>query len=115
MRGTMIRWLTGCGIPAVILLAAVSRIARPDATEARLRQPVAVVPADEGRRLFIANRRAGSVSVVDVDRRQVLAEPVVGRMLADLTDAGEGRLLAVDEAANELIVLVRRGDSLDVT
>jgi YVTN family beta-propeller protein len=81
----------------------------------RLRRPVAVVPADEGRRLFVANRRAGSVSVIDVDRRQVLAEKVIGRTLADLTDAGEGRFLAVDEAAGELIVLARHGDSLDET
>jgi YVTN family beta-propeller protein len=111
----MTRWISWCGIPAAILFAAVSLTARPDAVDVRLRRPVAVVPADEGRRLFVANRRAGSVSVIDVDRRQVLAEKVIGRTLADLTDAGDGRLLTVDEAAGELIVLARHGDSLDAT
>ncbi len=110
----MIRWIGWCGIPAVILFAAVSLPARPDAADVRLRRPVAVVPADDGRRLFVANRRAGSVSVIDVDRRQVLAEKVIGRTLADLTDAGDGRLLAVDEAAGELIILARHGDALDM-
>jgi YVTN family beta-propeller protein len=111
----MTRWISWCSIPAAILFAAVSLTARPDAADVRLRHPVAVVPADEGRRLFVANRRAGSVSVIDVDRRQVLAEKVIGRTLADLTDAGDGRFLAVDEAAGELIVLARHGDSLDET
>jgi cytochrome c peroxidase len=111
----MTRWTIGCGIPAAILFAAVSLIARPDAADVRLRRPVAVVPADDGRRLFVANRCTGSVSVIDVDRRQVLTEKVIGRTLADLTDAGDGRFLAVDEAAGELIVLARHGDSLDVT
>src|SRR6516164_8171747 len=68
--------------------------------EARLRRPVALVPVDEGRRLFVANR-AGSVSVIDVERRRVIAAVSVGRCLADLVDAGAGRLLAVEESAGE--------------
>jgi YVTN family beta-propeller protein len=109
------RWLASCGTPTAVLLAAVSLTARPDTSGVRLRRPVAVVVADDGHRLFVANRRTGSVSVIDVDRRQVLAEPVVGQVLADLADAGEGRFLAVDEEAGGLIVLTRRGDSLDAT
>jgi mono/diheme cytochrome c family protein len=78
--------------------------------DARLRRPIAVVPADGGRRLFVANRRAGSVSVLDVERGRVRAETVIGKLLADLTDAGDGRLLAVEEAVGELIVLDCRRD-----
>ncbi len=77
-----------------------------------LRQPVALVVADEGRRLFVANRSAGSVSTIDVERGRVLAETAVGKRLADLVDGGEGQLLAIDESAGELAVLKRDKDSL---
>lgn len=97
---------------ACVVLTARSGDDAPPA-EARLRRPVALVPADDGRRLFVANR-AGSVSVIDVEHRRVIAEVSVGRRLADLVDAGAGRLLAVDESAGEAIVLKRRGDSLKV-
>jgi YVTN family beta-propeller protein len=85
------------------------------AAEARLRRPVAVVAADNGRRLFVANRRAGTVSVIDGDSGRVIDEIAVGRLLADLVDAGDGRLLAVDEAMGELLVLKRGMDRLAVT
>ena len=78
----------------------------------KLRQPVALVSAEEGRRLFVANRRAGTVSIIDVEAGRVIAETAVGRRLADLADGGEGRLLAIDEAAGELVVLKRDKDSL---
>ncbi len=81
---------------------------------ARLRRPVALVAAEDGRRLFVANRRAGTVSVIDVDSGRAIAETAVGRLLADLADAGDGRLLAVEEAAGELVVLDRRQDTLAV-
>jgi YVTN family beta-propeller protein len=91
-----------------------SRATNDKAAEARLRRPVAIVAADNGRRLFVANRRAGSVSVIDGDGGRVIAEATVGRLLADLTDGGDGRLLAVDEASGELLVLDRKRDSLAV-
>jgi YVTN family beta-propeller protein len=107
-------------VPAATLLVA-ALAARPGgvdppagkrATDVRLRRPVAVVAADGGRRLFVANRRAGSVSMIDVEHRQVIAEAAVGRTLADLADAGDGRLVALDEAAGEMVVLTRNRDSL---
>jgi YVTN family beta-propeller protein len=80
----------------------------------RWRRPVALVPAEDGRRLFVANR-GGSVSVVDVEKLRVLAETDVGRRLADLAAGPGGRLLAVDEAAGELLVLAPAGDAVRVT
>ncbi len=80
-----------------------------------LQQPVALVVADEGRRLFVANRRAGTVSAIDVERGRVFAEIAVGKRLADLADGGDGQLLAIDECAGELAVLKRDKDSLAVT
>ncbi|MHB1423540.1 MAG: cytochrome c peroxidase [Gemmataceae bacterium] len=82
--------------------------------EARLRRPAALVAVEDGRRLFVANRRAGTVSAIDADGGRVIAEAAVGRMLADLADAGAGKLLAVDEAAGELVVLERGHDRLGV-
>ena len=87
---------------------------KPKTENRGLRQPVALVVADEGRRLFVANRCAGTVSAIDVERGRVLAEIVVGKRLADLMHGGEGQLLALDEAAGELIVLKRDNDSLAV-
>lgn len=81
---------------------------------AGLRQPAALVVADGGRRLFVANRCAGTVSTIDVERGRVIAETTVGRRLADLSEGGEGRLLTLDEAAGELAVLKRDKDSLAV-
>ncbi len=88
---------------------------RKPKTENRvLRQPIALVAADEGRRLFVANRRTGTVSALDVERGWVIAETTVGRRLADLADGGDGRLLVVDEATGELAVLTRGKDSLTI-
>jgi mono/diheme cytochrome c family protein len=85
------------------------------AAEARLRRPVALVAADGGRRLFVANRSAGTISLIDSDGGRVIDETAVGLLLADLADAGDSRLLAVDEAAGELLVLKCERDRLTVT
>jgi YVTN family beta-propeller protein len=73
-----------------------------------LRRPVAVVVAQHGHRLFVANSQSGSVSEIDVDKKEVTREVNVGQSLADLTAAPDGRLLAVDQAAGELVVLAPR-------
>jgi YVTN family beta-propeller protein len=106
-----------CSLVAAVLAAAAILAPSPGADTpagiARLRRPVALVPAADGKRLFVANR-AGSVSVLDTAKRQVIAEIDAGRRLADLAAAPDGRLLAVDEAAGELLVLESKGESLTV-
>lgn len=92
-----------------------SVLAGGKSVEARLRRPVALVAVDDGRRLFVANRRAGTVSVIDGDAGRVIDEAAVAQLLADLADAGDGRLLAVEEPAGELLVLERERDRLAVT
>ncbi len=87
---------------------------KPKTENPGLRQPVALVVADEGRRLFVASRCAGTVSVIDVECRRVLAEIAVGKRLADLVDGGDGQLLSIDESAGELVLLKRDRDSLSV-
>src|SRR5207244_3248116 len=70
--------------------------------------------ADDGKALFVANR-GGSVATIDLARRETIAETGIGRQLADLAATPDGRhLLAVDEGANEVIVLVRHGTALEM-
>lgn len=81
----------------------------------RLRRPVALVEANDGKLLFIANRQSGTISVVDVMLRRPIGETQVGRKLADLAWVADQReLLAVDEAANEVLVIDVRGAQLAV-
>src|SRR5262249_51681079 len=68
----------------------------------------------EDRWLFTANQRSGSITTLDTTTRCPHAEVHVGQHLADLTATPDGRLLAVDEAADELIVLSRKGPKLQV-
>ena len=81
----------------------------------RLRRPVALALVDHGKSLCVANQRSGSISIVDAAKLQPIAEWVVGRGLADLTAMPDGRhLLAVDEAAHELILLEYRDRMLNL-
>jgi YVTN family beta-propeller protein len=77
---------------------------------ARVRRPSALVVGPDGRSLFVANKRSGSISILDVDRARPVSEIPVGRRIADLVVIAHGqRLLTVDEEAAELIELDCRG------
>src|SRR5262249_59030704 len=81
----------------------------------RMRGPVALVLSKDGGRLFAANGRSGSLSVIDARRGGVIAEHDVGLGLADLAARGGGRhLLAVDRAVGELILLSHEDPSVRV-
>jgi YVTN family beta-propeller protein len=87
----------------------------PPAARICLRRPVAAVLLADGRTVAVANRRSGTVSVVDVQAGQVINEVAVGGTLADLAALSDRRhLLAVDEAKHELIALSSDGGSLTV-
>jgi YVTN family beta-propeller protein len=66
---------------------------------------VALVPSGDRAWLYVANRESGTISVIDINRAEVVAETKVGASLADL-DAipgeGGGDLLAVDEGSGRL-------------
>jgi YVTN family beta-propeller protein len=75
----------------------------------RMRQPVALVCTDVGKTLLVANRRSGSLSVIDADSRKVVAEHEVGRGLADLANLpGDQHLLVIDQAGSELLLIDAR-------
>jgi YVTN family beta-propeller protein len=83
--------------------------------ERRVRQPVALVCADGGKTVFVANRRSGSLLVIDAATKKVVAESEVGRGLADLATLPDGRqLLAVDQTANELLLIKYQDRSIRV-
>src|SRR5947209_7875473 len=101
---------------AALLLLSIAAMARGDEpSQPRLRQPVALAFDGDGAWLFAANRRSGSLSVIDVAASRVVAEPEVGRGLADLAPLPGGRrLLAVDQAGDRLVLVEVRGPSVRV-
>lgn len=79
------------------------------------RRPVALCTSADGRWLYVACRESGTLSVVDTGRGQVVAEHRVGRLLADVCAVpGSQRLLVVDEAAHEVLVLEAREAEVEV-
>lgn len=109
-------------LPASMMLILVALASVKDApsaagsrsTEARFRRPVALVASPDGSRLFVANRRSGSVSIVDWNEGRVEAEFDVAKGLADLASWRDGRLLAVDREGNALVVLKAGEGSIEV-
>lgn len=82
-------------------------------TPIRLRRPITLAVADGGRTLIVGERDAGSVALVDVDAKRIVAERRVGHRLSDLHVSGDAKsLLALDESAGELIALRRDGIGL---
>lgn len=68
----------------------------------------------DGRWLVGANRRSGTVSVIDAEHLRVRDEVAVGRGLSDIVAAPGGGLLATDKDAGELVVIDQRGPELHV-
>src|SRR5262249_27627426 len=78
----------------------------------RFRGPVALALLDDGKTLLTANRRSGSLSMIDTATNAVTGEVAVGKQLSGLVQVpGRDLLLAIDEAAHELIVLAQEARS----
>jgi DNA-binding beta-propeller fold protein YncE len=99
----------GPGAPADRFSRASDPPAQPteaDAPHPRQRQPVAMALSHDDRWLWVANRRSGTVQLLDLANRRVISELPVGRSLADICwDHARRRLLVVDEQAHQLIQL----------
>jgi YVTN family beta-propeller protein len=77
------------------------------------RGPVAIV--SDGDKLFVANRKSGTASVLDAEALRVLDEFKLGKSLSDLIAVpNSDLLLATDELRHELIVIQRHGARLSV-
>src|SRR5690554_3003881 len=83
--------------PALCLLLVGLSCAAARAAEFRsqLRRPVAVQLSRDERHLFVANSRSGSISVVQLDDNQLMAEYPVGQRLSDLKVLPSGQELLI--------------------
>lgn len=103
--------MRACLLLAAGLVAATAAESAP----ARFRRPGALALSENGAWLYVANQRSGTISVIETAQHQVTAEHAVGQRLADLAAMPDGKhLLAVDEAAGELIVLFQGGSQVEV-
>jgi len=81
----------------------------------QLRRPVALAQSADGQWLYVANRDSGSVSVLDLTRRAIVAEHAIGKRLADIVAIPQSqRLLTIDETTHELIILEAAGPEVKV-
>ena len=103
MRRAGILGLRSTGFIVALLMAAT---ALAQSAPARSRQPVALAFSPDGARLYVANARSGTLSVVDPRTARAIAEHDVGRGLADAAPLPDGRhVLAVDRAGDAVVVL----------
>lgn len=79
------------------------------AEKPRWRRPVDLACSADGRRLYVANRDSGTVSIVDCVKRTVTGEIEVGSRISAFTMPAPGKLLVTDDRKHELIVLVGGG------
>jgi YVTN family beta-propeller protein len=106
-----------CGAMLVIIPAFAPRAdeTHSPTVAARFRGPVALVLTDDSKTLLTANRRAGSISIVDTAAGRVVEEVAVGNSLSALAAVPGGPfLLATDEASHELLLIGRRQNALNV-
>ena len=78
------------------------------------RRPIAAVLTGDGNRLCVANRKSGSVTLIDPETHSVLGEQSLGTRLSDVARIDDRTLLIVDEQEHQLIVADFEGDLLAV-
>ena len=103
-------WLRAVGLWAVLLPVAGVATERPV-----LRRPIALELSEDEETLYVANRRSGSLSIIDLGTSTVVDEIKVGRKLSDLARVAKRPwLLATDETAGELLLLEATGRQVEV-
>jgi YVTN family beta-propeller protein len=93
--------------------------ARPDEPEtnskSNWRGPSALWLSSDGATLLAAGAKSGAISVIDLERRQVVGEIPIGKSLVALAATADGRTLAaVDARSNELLILDRDGRTITI-
>lgn len=98
----------------LIAVTSAAGAAQPLATQ--LRRPVALVVSQDASRAYVANQRSGTISIVDLNAKTVLAEQQIGKELSHLVAVPQmNALLATDQGAHELILVgIAAGDQLEV-
>jgi cytochrome c peroxidase len=106
-------WGAGLVALPLILSGRASEPAPEKQPGTRLRRPLALLLADDDRKLLVANRDSGTVAVVDTQRLRVVSETRVGGRLSDLAASRDRELvLATDEEGGVLVALAYREGSL---
>ena len=106
--------IAGLAVSLVCVVLADQRPQTPTPRTEQLRRPIAAGFLNDGT-LCVANRRSGSISLVDVRHSRVLDEIVLGGRLTDLAVLPDRKhVLVVDEARHELIALAFDGEKLSV-
>ncbi len=88
LAGLLVALVCGADVP--------SAIGGSKANDSRFRQPVALAISPDGSRLFVANRKSGSLSIVALKDGRVVSEHGIAKGLAGLASLPDGRLLAID-------------------
>ena len=71
----------------------------------RLRRPIAISLVDDGTRILVANRDAGTISIVDPKRKLIVREILLGKRISGMAYATKKNTLAVtDETQGELVL-----------
>lgn len=106
------------GLVALLLLGnGVSQAAdsSPAPGRAAFRGPAAVIVSADGQHVLTANRRNGTISIIDPAEQRVKSETAVGKKLSSIaTIPGTSLLLATDETDHALVLISRQGEQLKV-
>ena len=103
--------LCASGFCLLMLSAAAGFAANPSP----LRRPIALELAEDGKTLYVANSRSGSLSVIALNSARVVQEISLGKKLSDLVRVdGRPWFLATDEEAGELLLLQAAGQNVKI-
>ena len=103
--------LCAMGMYLLVLSATTGFAANPSS----LRRPIALELSADGKTLYVANSRSGSLSVIDLDSASVVKEIALGKKLSDLVRvSGKPLFLVTDEEAGELLLLQANGQDVAV-
>ncbi len=97
-------------IAVLVMITFVGRLTAENELSQQFRRPVAMTSIGPSL-VATANRRSGSVSVVDIERGVIVNELTVGGELSDICAADSETLLAIDRQQHALIVLKRKADT----
>ncbi|MBC8351646.1 MAG: c-type cytochrome [Planctomycetes bacterium] len=105
------RWLL-CGLSMFLPTLA---LAATDANQKVIRHPIGLVLSEDGQALYVANQLTGTVTSIDVAKKNVVSEVDVATRLSDMKALPSTRfLLATDEAKHELVLLKADGPHVAV-
>ncbi len=101
----------------LLLSSVVGQAAEPPSNVGKtgFRGPVALVVSDDGQHILTANRRSGTISIVDSMAQRLVGETAVGNKLSSIAPIpGTSLLLTTDEADHALILVSRQKDQIQV-